>query len=41
MICTGEWRRLHSEELNDFTGEWRRLHKEELNDLYWGMEETA
>jgi len=41
MICTGEWRRLHNEELNDFTGEWRRLHNDELNDLYWGMEETA
>ena len=40
MICTGEWRRLYNEELNDFTGEWRRLHNEELNDLYWGMEET-
>ena len=40
MICTGESRRLHNEELNEFTGEWRRLHKEELNDLYWGMEET-
>ena len=41
---TGEWRRLHNEELNDLrrifgprrdevTGEWRRLHNEELNDL--------
>ena len=41
MICTGEWRRLHNEELNICTGEWRRLHNEELNDLYWGMEEIA
>jgi len=40
MICTGERKRLHNEELNDFTGEWRRLHNEELIDLYWGMEET-
>jgi len=41
MICTGEWRRLHNEELNDFYWEMRRLYKEELNDLYWGMEEIA
>ena len=41
MICTREWRRLHNEDLNDFTGEWWRLHNEELNDFSWGMEETA
>ena len=41
MISNGEWRRLHNEELNDFTGEWKRLHNEELSVLYWGMEETA
>ena len=41
MICIGEWRRLHIEELNDLNGEWRRLHNEELNDFYWGMEEIA
>ena len=41
MICSEEWRRLHNEELNDFTGELRRLHNEELNDLYWGMDEIA
>jgi len=41
MICTGEWRRLHNEELNDLYWEWRRLHNEELNDLYWGMDEIA
>jgi len=41
MICTGEWRTFHNEEINDFNGEWRRLHNEELNDLYWGMEEIA
>jgi len=41
MICTGEWRRLHNEELTDFYGEWRRLHNEELNNIYWGLEEIA
>ena len=30
MNCTGEWRRLHNEELNDFTGEWKRLHNQEV-----------
>jgi len=37
MICTGEWRRLHNEELNDLYWEWRGLHNEELNDLYCSL----
>ena len=41
MICSGEWSRLHKEEINDFTGEYRRLYKEELNNFHWGMEEIA
>ena len=38
---TGEWRRLHNEELNDLYWGMEEIANEELNDLYWGMEEIV